>query len=158
MNALEAAGTLIPYVPRVRAPTLVTRKAWLAKDALLWLEPPGKHPEGIKDEALVLAKAQLNNFVWGKYMEERQDLKHLYPYEKEVWEVKQHLHRQQLRLFGWFPRPNMFVVIHGKRRDALEPKSGPKWDKAIQRVVDARRELMGTDVTFGGFSYGDYIN
>lgn len=105
------------------------------------------------------ARAVLTAFVRGKALIEGEDLKRLDPHEKEVWEFRTGLalRKLQLRLFGWFPQPNHFVVVHGKRRGDLDISGSKAWDRAIQRVVEARRDLLPSEYVYRGMSYGDYI-
>lgn len=44
--------------------------------------------------------------------------------------------RENTRIFGAFIRADTFVAIHRKYRSDFGDKSDPKWDKAIDRVVD----------------------
>lgn len=123
---------------------------------MLWVDPPGKHPEDVRNEALGYARELLNQFVLGKELIEGHDLKWLDPHDDEVWELRTYLNKPQLRLFGWFPAPNHFVVVHCKRRDAL--KTQLQWDNALDRVIRKRSELMREVPLFKGWAYGDYIN
>ena len=91
-------------------------------------------------------------------MIENEDMKHLDPYDKEVWTIRSLQVQPKVRLFGWFIRPRQFVVIHGKRRDDLErgPR-GPKWDRAMQKVVTARSQLFPGVVPYSGYTFSDYV-
>jgi hypothetical protein len=41
------------------------------------------------------------------------DVKRLSPLETDVWEIRSHLAKPQLRLIGWFVLPKMFVAVRG---------------------------------------------
>lgn len=148
------------YECTVRAHEQLRRSLWLTPEAYQWCfpAPGGRHPEGIKEDALAQARYKLNSFVLGRELEQKIDLWELRTDYKQVWEIRTTLSNPQLRLFGWFPQPNHFVVVHGKNRNDLEPKDGPKWEKAIQKVVSVRRDLMQGEVLYLGVSYGDYIS
>lgn len=130
------------------------RSLWLTPDANNWCFPEGKHPEGIREDLLAIATYQLDSFVRGEELFEGDDLKHLDPHHKEVWEFRSILTHppSQLRLFGWFPAPNHFVVVFGKRRSNVD------FDKAMAKVIEVRQALMADQVLYRGFSYADYIN
>jgi hypothetical protein len=132
----------------------------MTPQAAAWCSPSGRHPEGIREQSLANVRYLLNSFVLGRELEADFDLKQLHPRLREVWEFRSKLEhpRSQLRLFGWFPQPNHFIAVHGKRREDLESSRGPKWDRAMQRVVDARNTLLPGEVLFSGGSYGDYIH
>jgi hypothetical protein len=72
------------------------------------------------------------------------DIRRLCPHEKDIWEVKSHLKKPQLRVFGWFVLPKWFVGVHYAVRDDLEPAKGPKWDAAIARSEHIRAALIGS--------------
>lgn len=135
---------------------------YLTPYAKEWLYPKRKHPEGVGDDALAKADAVLTAFVRGKTLLDGQDLKHLekrlIPLDREAWEFRTglDLKKHQLRLFGWFPDANHFVLVHGKKRGDLSTDAA--WEKAIRRVVDDRRALLPDVPLFRGMSYGDYIN
>lgn len=138
------------------------RILYLTKPSMLWLNPPGKHPDGVGDDALSKADAVLTAYVRGRELIEDQDLKHLekheIPNDREVWEFRTglDLKKHQLRMFGWFPMANHFVMICGKRRGDLNTDAS--WERAFCRVVDERRLLLPDVPLFRGMSYADYIN
>jgi hypothetical protein len=143
---LESNGKLVPYEPTVvrRPHPHGPRRLWLTPDTAKWCFPAGPHPDGrIGDEALAHLHDQLNAFVWGDFMELGIDIRRLCPDETDVWEIKSHLKKPQLRLFGWFVLPKWFVAVHRAVRDDLEKKCGPKWDRAIATAEEARRTMVG---------------
>jgi hypothetical protein len=158
LDTLEREGRLIGHVPTVIAiQDGPARQLWLTREAYAWCFPIGKHPEKISDMSLAMARSQLDHFVLGRTMIEDEDVKHLDPHGKEVWTIRSYLHRPQLRLFGWFVQPRQFIVVHGKRRDDLEPSAGQKWDRAIQKVVNARSQLFSGLASYSGYTYSDYV-
>lgn len=158
INALDSEGRLIGYVPSVigfqEGPS---RQLWLTRAAHEWCFPMGRHPDGVKESSLAAARAQLDHFVRGSTLLPGQDMKHLDPYHLEVWTIRTFLD-PKVRLFGWFVQPRTFIVVHGKRRDQLERSSvGPKWNRSVQKVVEARLELFPGIFPYSGFSFGDYV-
>jgi len=77
-------------------------------------------------------------------MEYGVDVRRLCPREVDVWEIKSLLVKQQLRVFGWFVLPKLFVAVRGAVRDDLEKIRGPKWDQAIKSADEARKMLVGS--------------
>jgi hypothetical protein len=86
----------------------------------------------------------MNAFVWGEFLDfDGGDMRRLWFEERDIWEIKSHLKRPQLRLLGWFVLPKWFVGVHPVVRDDLEPKAGPKWEAAMTKAEQARAELVG---------------
>jgi hypothetical protein len=71
------------------------------------------------------------------------DIRRLCPFQTDVWEIRSHLKKPQLRLIGWFVLPKMFVAVHRAVRDDLEKTRGPKWDQLIGTAEQARSALVG---------------
>jgi hypothetical protein len=138
---------LVRYEPTIVRPPdpRGPRTLWLTADLRKWCLPVDAHPDGrITDRSLAHLLEQLNAFVRGSFMEYGTDIRRLDPIEKDIWEIKSHLVKPQLRMFGWFALPRMFVAIHAAVRDDLEKVSGPKWDRAIATAEDARTEMVGS--------------
>ena len=147
IKALEANGTLVRYEPNVERDSHPQgpRCLWLAADTWNWCSPAGAHPDGrIRDESLAHLLDQLNAFVRGDFMEYGVDIRRLCPHETDVWEIRSHLKKPQLRLIGWFVLPKMFVAVRGAVRDDLERARGPKWNRAITAADQARTALVGS--------------
>jgi hypothetical protein len=99
----------------------------------------------------------LNAFVLGDFMDYGGvDMRRLCPDDKDIWEIKSHLKKPQLRVFGWFVLPKYFVAVHQVVRDDLEKKKGPKWDAAIATAEHARATLVGP-VDFFHVDPGKYV-
>jgi hypothetical protein len=47
-------------------------------------------------------------------------MRRLRPDERDIWEIKSHLKKPQLRVLGWFALPKWFVGVHCVLRDDLE--------------------------------------
>jgi hypothetical protein len=107
---------------------------------------------------LELRLFQMNAFVWGQFMDWRDgiDIKRLDPHEKDVWEIKSHLKKPQLRVFGWFVLPKWFIATNYAVRDDLEPISGPKWNAAINAADNHRANLVGS-ADFFHTNPGEYV-
>jgi hypothetical protein len=161
IKKLELGGSLVPYQPLIKRPTHEQgpRFLWLTPQTSDWCFPENAHPDGrISDESLAHLADQLNSFVWGQFMDWKDgiDIKRLEPHEKDIWEIRSHLKKPQLRVFGWFALPKWFVATNCALRDDLEPKSGPKWDAAISLAVQHRTALVGS-VDFFRDNPGEYV-
>lgn len=148
---LHVEGTLVPYKPTIIKPDHPEggRTLWLTPDTEMWCQPPGDHPDNrIDDETLAVVGDQLNAFARGDFMEMKVDIKRLDPDTTDVWEIRSHLGRPQLRVFGFFAAPKVFVATHYANRDDLEPSRGPKWNAKIQEVANMRAQLVGQYVPY----------
>jgi hypothetical protein len=144
---LEASGALVRYVPTIARDNHPDgpRDLWLTPNFRDWCFPVGPHPDGrIGDGSLAALHAQLNAFVWGEFMEYEVDITRVDRDRDDVWEIRQHLKRPQLRAFGWFVLPKWFVGVHPAVRDDLEKIGGPNWDAAIAIALRARSEMVGS--------------
>jgi hypothetical protein len=131
----------------------------MTPDTHRWCFPDDAHPDArISDAALAHLADQMNAFVWGQFMDWRDgvDIKRLDPHEKDIWEIKSHQKKPQLRVFGWFVLPKWFVATNYSVRDDLEPTSGPKWNAAIDLAEHHRVTLVGS-VGFFHPNPGEYV-
>jgi hypothetical protein len=159
IQALEASGALVRYEPTVvRDPDPQgPRHMWLTPNIRDWCSPAGPHPDDrIGDESLASLRDQLNAFVRGDFIEHGVDIKRLWPQRTDVWEIRSYLKKPQLRLFGWFVRPKLFVGVHGAVRDDLEKTRGPKWNRAISMADQARSTMVG-EIGWYDADPGNYI-
>lgn len=153
MVALEQEGRLFRHVQEIPAPREGNERfIWLTVAAREWYRNPGKE---FRQASFAMAIQQMDAFIRGARLFEGEDVKHLEPKHREVWEIRTVLERPQIRLFGWFPCQMHFVFVHAKSRDDLELHRGPKWDRAINKVVTTRAELLLP--AYGGFSFADYV-
>lgn len=146
LDDLEISGILSRYKHSYPAITGRGRKMWFYSEAAKWLvkdfcamEPFYADSLAPKKQAAVLLK----NFVTGVEFEPRINFWHMRPHKDDIYELK----TADLRIFGWFYRPRVFVAalaatfeethdvpgVHAKYRDDvikmrddldLEP---PKW-------------------------------
>lgn len=124
----------------------------MTKGAEEWRKHPGKE---FKQAAFAMALQQLDSFVNGDELEENIDLKQLHPKTKHVWAIRTVLEEPRIRLFGWFPWPKHFVVVHAKTRPGLD--RGNAWDRAIDKVVEARQTLLPGLQPYVGNVFRDYV-
>lgn len=160
IQRLVADRKLIPYQPIVRrsAHPHGGRFLWLTPDTHAWCLLSGDHPDPrVTDESIAHLGDQLNAFVWGEFMDyDGVDMRRLCPQEKDIWEIKSHLKKPQLRVFGWFVLPKWFVATHRAVRGDLEETRGPKWHAIISKAEHARTTLVGS-VDFYHDDPGEYV-
>jgi hypothetical protein len=146
IQTLQGRGALVRYEPTIRRDfhPQGPRLLWLTPDAWKWCHPAGAHPDRrIRDESLAHLQDQLNAFVRGDFVEYEVDIRRLSPDESDIWEVRSHLKKPQLRLIGWFVLPKSFVAVDGAVRDDLEKTNGPKWERVIANAAKIRSTLAG---------------
>jgi hypothetical protein len=146
VKTLQARGGLVSYEPTIARDVNSPgrRFLWLTPDACKWCCPASAHSDNrIRDASLAHLQDQLNAFVRGDFMEYEVDIRRLSPDESDVWEIRSHLKKPQLRLIGWFVLPKMFVAVDGVVRDDLEKTHGPKWERVIANAAKIRSRLMG---------------
>lgn len=76
----------------------------------------------------------LDEFVSGYHMGPG-DLKKLTPLHQDVWEFKP----PDVRVFGFFPKPGIFIAVCAEMKKKLKPNSAYK--PFIQQVVTKRQSL-----------------
>jgi hypothetical protein len=159
IGELVKAGGLVPYQPTILRPVHAQgpRYLWLTPETHKWVLPDAAHPDPrIGDEPLSHLGDQLNAFVAGEFMENGLDIKRLCPPKNDIWTIRSHLKQPQLRVFGWFVLPKLFVAAHYAVRDDLEKGKGPKWNAAIAKADGARTALVGS-VDFYNVDPGEYV-
>jgi len=161
IKQLERDRALLPFEPLVKRPAHEqgARYLWLTPAAFDWCFPDNAHPDGrISGESLAHLEAQMSAFVRGEFVDWKDgiDIKRLDPPERDIWEIRSHLKKPQLRLFGWFALPKWFVATNYALRDDLEPQRGPKWEAAID-FADRQRTMLVGSVDFYHDNPGEYV-
>lgn len=149
ISQLVNSSELVVYQPTVVRPTNPQggRSLWLTPQTFDWCFPDAEHSDPrITDDSLAHLGDQMNAFVFGEFMDYRDgiDMKRLCPPELDIWEIRSHLKKPQLRVFGWFALPKWFVATNFAVRDDLEPDHGPKWAAAISTADHIRTQLVGS--------------
>lgn len=136
LEELEREKLLIRFRPqRLARHEFEDRQLWCYPEVVEWLlvELPKYEAFYAENQAPQLqARALMKSFVLGhEFIEERMFWK-MRPYEDDVFELKS----ADIRLFGWFVRPKVFVVaccdvfesvhaekgVHAKHRDSVVGK------------------------------------
>ena len=86
-------------------------------------------------------RAFLKRFVVGQEVD---NVDYMKSWKDDVFEFRVQIQprRERTRIFGAFIRPDIFVAIHWKFRLDFGGEDDPKWDAAIQRVVDEFQRLF----------------
>lgn len=138
LEHLISIGTLLRYEADLDVDELPHRYLYVSPTVDRWLERilPGLP----RDRSRQLTPSQqvdviLRDFVLGRPLNYGRDHRRLEPHADQVWELKS----EDLRLFGWYVREEMFVVVEGHMRKELRPKSA--YTPVIERVVAFRAAL-----------------
>lgn len=109
-------------------------------------------------------RAFLGRYVKGEWIDNRDVMK---SWTLDVWELRVQLlpKRENTRIFGTFIKPDTFVAVHQALRSSFGDKDDPKWQRAVDRVVDEVDGLFpgirrvpakpfSNCVTFKGYDHG----
>jgi hypothetical protein len=80
-------------------------------------------------------RAFLGIYVKGKLVDNNNYMK---SWKENVFElrIQNQRRKERLRIFGAFGRPDTFIAFFRKYRHEFGGKDDPKWDQAINRVID----------------------
>ncbi|WP_306928524.1 hypothetical protein [Agrobacterium larrymoorei] len=140
LDELQTAGVLSLYKHKHRVIPGRGREMWFFRDAAKWLledfctmEPFYEDSIAPKLQAAVLLK----NFVVGEDFEPELNFWHMRPTDDDVFELK----TADLRIFGWFHRPRIFVAA---RAQSFERTHNAPGIHAYYRdeVVKMRQQLQ----------------
>ena len=152
---LERSGKIVRYRASLKRNEQTKRDLFMEPDAHEIC--PAKGPSRVSrvnGKSLAAARAQVTDFVAGKPVEYDHDFKWLDDQDDDVWELRTH-QNPQLRLFGWFPCPDWFVVTNCELREEL--RSEKKWNQAISKAIKVREALVPGYEPFRGRSWANYI-
>jgi hypothetical protein len=93
------------------------------------------HPKMARDYASNI-RAYLGRFIKGKEVIDNED--YMKSWKEDVFElrVQNQKRSDRLRIFGAFGKPDTFIAFFRRPRSHFGGKDDPKWDDAINRVVD----------------------
>lgn len=143
---LENAGRLVCHKQTVPRPVHPRgpRTLWMTPETYEWCFSEDERQDArIGDKPLAHLGDQFNAFIRGEFFEYEVDIRRLSPKEADIWEIRSYAHKPQLRVFGWFILPKMFVATNFAIRDDLEKGSGPRWDAEIAKAAAIRDKLVG---------------
>jgi hypothetical protein len=127
---LEAAGTLVRYMPRISRPP--RRRLFLGPDAQKDLVDSASATNALVGRGYILAaldKWVLGEKVHGKKRGEFLD--RLNPPPPDVWEIRVTVPAVQARLFGRFAAPDTLILTKFHTRSMLGNKGSQGWNKAM---------------------------
>jgi hypothetical protein len=77
----------------------------------------------------------LKRYVIGDFIDNEDYMK---SWRDDIFELRVQLQprRERIRIFGAFAKPDVFVAIHQRPRSAFGGKNDPRWNVAIERVID----------------------
>lgn len=147
---LERKGWLWKFVPELQPRELETRTLYVAKSAKTWIEQKlpnlssGSNseiePSGQLDDLLAL-------FCNGGKLRHGRQFHIMHPRTEGVWELK----TPDLRLFGWFPERDCFVLVCCEAVRPIKARRAGQLDlyqKCINQVIGFRQSLPLDDPKF----------
>lgn len=143
LEELERTNRLSRYRPkRLKRDQFEERQLWFYSEAVEWLmnEVSGMEPFYSGDlRPSLQANALLKQFVLGEPFEHKRMFWKMRPDTKDVFELK----TADLRMFGWFVRPKVFVVAEYATFEQTHAAKGIH-EYYRDRVV-AKREALPLD-------------
>jgi hypothetical protein len=128
---LEAAGTLVRYMPRLSKPP--RRRLFLAPDAQKDLVDPQSATNLLVGKAQIvhaLDRWVLGERVYGKKRGEFLD--RLKPPPPDIWEIRVTAPIVQARLFGRFAEPDTLILTKFHTRRMLGNRGSQAWNQAME--------------------------
>lgn len=119
LASLVEQGFLIPFRPRLVESHRVWRRLWLRPSVIDWLEAvvfDASSFLGNKRRPYEQFDDLMEEFCAGISLNLPRDFHVLRPAEQSVWELK----TDELRLFGFFPGKNEFVIVFGDFADRVK--------------------------------------
>jgi hypothetical protein len=142
---LEAAGTLVRYMPRVKRPP--KRRLFLGPDAQKDLLDPSSATNLLVGKGHIVAA--LDHWVLGEkiYGKKRGEfLDRLKPPPPDVWEIRVTAPRPQARLFGRFAEPDTLILTKFHTRSMLGNRGSQGWNQAMAHCKQCWEAIFpGTD-------------
>jgi hypothetical protein len=127
---LEAAGTLVRYMPRINRPP--RRRLFLCPDAQKDLVDPRSATNVLVGKAHILNALDrwvLGEKIYGKKRGEFLD--RLKPPPPDIWEIRATEPSVQARLFGRFAKPDTLVLTKFHTRSMLGKRGSQGWKQAM---------------------------
>jgi hypothetical protein len=121
LETLAKARRLHRYTPAFVDPDYnEARRLYMTEEAFGQCPPSGMSTHRDFDkQILVNIRGQISDFLSGAEMYEGQDLTHLEPLDRNVWELRV-FEKPQARLFGWFVARDRLIVTHSRLRNNLD--------------------------------------
>lgn len=138
INYLERKGALVLYKADLRAGEQKERALYFSPDLPYWIEnhldmqPKDRHKHLLPSEQV---EEIFDQFVRGHHMG-RNDMKKLEPVGQHVWEFK----TEDVRVFGYFYRKQIFIAVCGEMRKKLKP-ANQKYKHFINQVLKFRNSI-----------------
>lgn len=143
---LVKEGKLFPYkVESDEQDFEICRNLYVTKEFLDMCPPSDEQltKASIRGQTLHDAQEFLADFIGGEEIEYGLHIKSLKPHKKNVWELrlvpKSTSTGKHIRMFGWIPKFNIFIITHMEARNDLG-SSHEKWDKAVDKCVKKRNK------------------
>lgn len=154
--ALEAAGILVRYMPRVARPP--RRRLYLGPDATKDLMDATSATNLLVGKGSIvgaLDRWTLGDRVYGKKRGEFLD--RLDPPPVEVWEIRVTVPAIQARLFGRFAEPDTVILTKFHTRSHLGKRGSQAWNLAMSACEDCWDNLFPNHAPFSSPDIHAYV-
>jgi hypothetical protein len=147
---LEAMGWVWKLVPDLPLQELELRTLYTSRSAKTWIErvlPSLSSDSGTEIEPITQLDDLLALFSTGGKLTHGRQFHVMHPRAEGVWELK----TPDLRLFGWFPEKDCFVLVcceAVRPIKARRPTQLDLYQKCINQVIGFRQSLPLNDPKF----------
>ncbi|MBY3136289.1 hypothetical protein [Rhizobium laguerreae] len=123
IDELVANGTLIPMGIRLNYPDVENRKLYAVPAVRDWFEatlPALEQFEPTDISPRLQARGLFRMYQSGERLEEGEEFKLMQPQDNDVYELR----TADLRIFGWFYRPAIFIATAADTMENVHSQSG----------------------------------
>ncbi|CAN7256948.1 hypothetical protein [Neorhizobium tomejilense] len=142
LEELETAGVLKRVRIRIALPDRERRSLWVMPAVENWIRKELKElvafePTDISPE--LQARGLFKMFIAGEALSEGEEFRLMRPMEHDVYELRS----ADLRFFGWFYRPSVFIAVAADTMERVHTISG--LSSGYRNAVSAARASINLD-------------
>ena len=160
LNHLKTKGKLLLYEADLAPKEQKQRLLYLSPELVEWfedfldLQPRDRHKQLEPSEQV---EEMFDQFVRGHHMG-RGDLKKFEPLKQGVWAFKP----LDVRIFGYFYRPNVFVAVCGQMKKSLKgnkkKSTNQRYKTYIDKTIGFRKSLGADDPAYEEGDLNDLVS
>lgn len=142
LDELEARGTLTKLGVRLTFPDRNRRSLYVLPQVKNWIRNELKDLVSFETSdisPLMQARALFKMFISGESLSEGTEFRLMQPLESDIYELKS----ADLRFFGWFYRPAIFIAVAADTMERVHSVAG--LSSAYRNAVSAARNEIDLD-------------